>query len=198
MLRSFDNLITNLILRIVPLGVEPNHITLIRIYLIPLIPVLYYEVGPGAAAGMFAFLALTDFVDGRLARGRNMVSFFGRLLDISCDLTLVWSTVVLLWWDGIIQTQLFWLLMFMLVREILVFTSKKFFRVRRTDVKVFMLGKCKTACFMIGLTMLLTSRDITWGAMVGTALVAIAAACSFFSGIQYLRLFRRMRSRWAR
>jgi cardiolipin synthase (CMP-forming) len=202
MLRSFDTLLTNLVLRIAPPWLEPNDVTRARIYLIPFIPALYYGVSPWAATGMFVFLAMTDFVDGRLARGRNKVTHSGRLLDICCDLALVWSVVTLLWWAGVIQTQrdsvLFWLLLFMLVREIVVFTCKKFFRVRSADVKVFRLGKCKTAFFMIGLTMLLTSTVTTQGEILGTVLIATAAGCSFLSGIQYIRLFRRRRSRWAR
>lgn len=195
MLGSLDRWLTNLVLRTVPLRVEPNDVTWIRIYLIPLIPALYYEISPWAAVGMFVILAMTDFVDGRLARGRNMVSCYGRFLDIGCDLALVWSTVTLLWWDGIIQTQLFWLLVLMLVREILVFTSKKFYRVKPSEVKVFMLGKCKTAFFMIGLTVLLTSTVTSWGAAVGGVLLAVAAVCSLLSGVQYIYLFKQRRHR---
>ena len=86
----------------------------------------------------------------------------------------------------------------MLVREIIVFASKSFYRVRPSDVRVFRLGKFKTGIFMLGLTVLLLSSVTIYGEIVGTVLVAIAVGCSLLSGIKYVRLFKQRRSQWGR
>ncbi len=194
MLESLDRWLTILVLRIVPLWCTPNQITLTRFFSIPLIFVLYFAVSPWAGTAVFVLVAITDFIDGRLVRGRNMVSYWGRFLDIGCDLTLVWSGVGILWLDDIIQFRidsiLAWLLLLMLVREIIVFASKSYYRVRPSDVRVFKSGKCKTAFFMMGLTVLLLSTVTTYGTLIGATLVAGAAGCSLLSGIKYVRLFR--------
>ena len=72
MLKSLDTFLTTWVLKIVPTTWQPNHITGARILLIPLVWALYYLVSPWAATGMCAFLTATDFVDGRLARGREI------------------------------------------------------------------------------------------------------------------------------
>ncbi len=202
MLKSLDRWLTDLVLKVVPLWCKPNHITAARILLIPIVWALYYGTNPWAATGMFAFLVSTDFVDGRVARGRGMVTHFGKQLDIGCDLALVWSTVILLWRDGVIQMQsdsvLFWLLIFILIREIVVTIIRKSFRVRANEVRVLKLGKCKTAFFMLGLTVLLTSTVTTPSATAGTTLLAIAAVCSFLSGVQYIQQFSKPGIRWER
>lgn len=192
----FDDIntwLTTFVLKLIPDAWQPNHITGARILLIPLVWALYYNVSPWAAMGMFAFLSATDFVDGRLARGRGIVTDFGRLLDIGCDLALVWSTAVLLWKESIIlsphDSWLFWLPVFILAREVIVTTIRVLFRVDATEVRVLKLGKCKTASFMVGLAVLLTSAVWVHGALVGTILLAVAAICSFISGVQYVHQF---------
>lgn len=64
----------------------PNFLSLFRILLIPLIVVLYchYELHL-AAVGVIALSALTDIVDGKIARHFNMVSDFGKFLDPVAD-----------------------------------------------------------------------------------------------------------------
>ena len=197
MLESLDRFLTNLIDTVIPNSWTPNHITSVRILLIPVVWALYYVVSPWAATGMCAFLAATDFVDGRLARARNVVSASGKKLDIACDLALVWSTAALLWREQIIvidqQSVLFWSLVFILVREALVTAIRFFFGVGADDVQVLKLGKCKTAFFMFGLVVLLTSTVWSSGQIVGTWLVEAAAACSLISGIQYFQQFSRPR-----
>ena len=192
MLKSLDNFFTTLVLKI-PSWIKPNHITGVRILLIPFMWALYYLVNPWAGAGMFAFLAATDFVDGRLARGRGIVTDFGKKLDIGCDLALVWSTVVLLARENIIPTSqgslLFWLLVFILSREVVVTAIRQLFNVKTDDVRVNKLGKCKTASFMLGLLVLLTSAVWPTAVAIGTGLLAVAAICSFISGIQYIQQF---------
>lgn len=192
MISRIDDWLTTQVLRL-PQWVQPNHITSVRILLIPLVWALYYNATAWWAASMFAFLALTDFIDGRLARGRKLVTSAGKLLDIGCDLTLVWSTVGLLWKEQIIPVQqdsvLFWSLLFIFSREVLVTTVRLHFKVKAEDVRVLKMGKCKTGFFMVGLAVLLSSPAWTMGLSLGVGILIAAAVCSFISGVQYVHQF---------
>lgn len=190
MFELLDRRFSALILAIVPRWCKPNHITGIRIVLIPLIWYCYHEVNVWAGAAMFSFLALTDFVDGRVARGRGLVTRGGKVLDVSCDIMLVWSTVILLWKEGLGQSHsLLWLLGFILFRELVVTGVRFFFGVRAKNVRVNILGKCKTGFLMMALGVLITSSVSTVSLGIGIGLLVVAAFCSFLSGIQYIHQF---------
>ena len=79
----------------------PNKISLARICLIPVFVVIFFlEMIPfrfGIAAIVFAIAALTDFVDGKIARSRGLVTNLGKFLDPIADKVLV-STAMFTWW----------------------------------------------------------------------------------------------------
>ncbi len=77
----------------------PNSITLARILLIPVFVYLAYEPGPWRsflAALVFLVAALTDFLDGYLARKHNLVTSLGKLLDPIADKLLTLSGFIML------------------------------------------------------------------------------------------------------
>ncbi len=78
----------------------PNKITLSRIFMIPLFVVAFYlEVLPYnfiISAGIFALASFTDFLDGAIARKRNLVTSFGKFLDPIADKVLVSTALILL------------------------------------------------------------------------------------------------------
>src|SRR4026207_1814466 len=84
----------------------PNLVTLLRVLLIPLIVGVFYlpetwlsfEGKNIAATGIFIFAAITDWLDGYLARKLNQMSAFGAFFDPVADkLVVVGAPVVLLW-----------------------------------------------------------------------------------------------------
>lgn len=78
----------------------PNRITLSRIFLIPVFVLFFYlDVLPYHelyAAGVFALAASTDFLDGYIARSRNLVTNMGKFLDPIADKVLVSTAFILL------------------------------------------------------------------------------------------------------
>ena len=62
-----------------------NKLTFLRIIMIPLMAVLYFFSLEYAAAAVFVLAVLTDMLDGRIARSRNMVTDFGKFLDPIAD-----------------------------------------------------------------------------------------------------------------
>lgn len=79
----------------------PNTITVVRIGLAPVIPVLMFRESAGirlAACGVFAVAALSDLWDGYLARSRDQTTDFGTVADPIADKLLLAVALVPLWW----------------------------------------------------------------------------------------------------
>jgi CDP-diacylglycerol---glycerol-3-phosphate 3-phosphatidyltransferase len=75
----------------------PNAITVGRILLAPFIAALPFIASPGArliAFVLYVIAAVTDYVDGKLARDRNMITDLGRLLDPLADKLLLFATLI--------------------------------------------------------------------------------------------------------
>src|ERR1700685_3443509 len=82
----------------VPLNV-PNVLTVIRILLVPVLIVALLEKTGGGdllAAIVFAVASLTDAIDGYLARSRNWVTTFGKLMDPIADKMLIVAALIAL------------------------------------------------------------------------------------------------------
>lgn len=77
----------------------PNKISLARILLIPVFVLIFFldfKYNYVVAAAIFAIAALTDFVDGKIARARNLVTNLGKFLDPIADKVLVSTAFILL------------------------------------------------------------------------------------------------------
>jgi len=100
----------------------PNRLTVVRLALVPVfVALLSFESLPTYVAGYLVFVAaaVTDWLDGRIARGRNLVTNFGKLMDPLADKVLMASAFVMmmrvpvLWVPG-------WTVVAILAREFLV------------------------------------------------------------------------------
>src|SRR3954452_13598836 len=79
-----------------PLNV-PNSLTVVRILLVPVLVVVLLRATPGGswiAAGVFALAAVTDTLDGYLARSRRSVTTFGKVMDPIADKLLVAAALI--------------------------------------------------------------------------------------------------------
>src|SRR6188768_877967 len=75
----------------------PNTLTLLRILLVPVVVVALLDETPNGdaiAAGVFALAALTDGLDGYIARSRDSITTFGKLIDPLADKLLVTAALV--------------------------------------------------------------------------------------------------------
>lgn len=79
----------------------PNSITVVRIALAPVVPILLFQDSGGlrlAAFGVFLAAALSDLWDGYLARSRDQTTEFGKVADPIADKLLLAVVLVPLWW----------------------------------------------------------------------------------------------------
>ena len=168
-----------------PLAQLPNALTILRLLAIPVFVVLLYRTdGEGSyfLAALFAAVALTDQVDGFLARRWRVESEFGRFADPLADRLMIDAAVLLLCLDG----RLPWLaLVIVLGRDALLIGGYGVVKDRGYEFSVSTLGKASTWVLYAAITGVIASDEGTeWPLVlfwVGVGL-AVAAAVLYVAG----------------
>ncbi|WP_019014578.1 CDP-diacylglycerol--glycerol-3-phosphate 3-phosphatidyltransferase [Elioraea tepidiphila] len=175
----------------------PNLLTLSRIAAIPLIVGLCLMRWPAAdlaACAVFTAAALTDWLDGHLARRRRSTSEFGRMLDPIADKLLVGAVLMLLAGLGRLSDIGLIAAVVIMLREILVSGLREFLAGLSQGLPVSRLAKWKTGVQMTALGMLVagdaSARLLGLGflpvGLLGEALLTLAAALTLITGWDYL------------
>lgn len=180
----------------------PTVLTLLRIVLIPVLVLVFYlpyKWTNFAAAGVFGLAALTDWLDGWIARRYNLASAFGAFLDPVADKLMVAVALFLIVQGHPTPWMAFWAAV-IVGREIAVSALREWMAEvgQRRRVRVASLGKIKTVVQMVALLCLLYSvtpekppRPTAWLGEpifhIGDWLLAVAAVLTLWSGFQYLR-----------
>ncbi len=86
---AIDEQIDKYILRFIPYSVRPNHVTVVRFILIPIVYWLLMKGIFGWALFMFIIAASTDFIDGAMARTRDQITDVGKVIDPIADKLLI-------------------------------------------------------------------------------------------------------------
>jgi len=145
-----------------PLRRLPNALTLLRFAAIPLFVVLLArdQDGPSWPAGIvFGVAAVTDQVDGWLARRWRVESAFGKVADPLADRLMIDVAVVLL----VAYHRLPWVALVILLRDVLLVGGYKLVVPRGYDFEVSQLGRIATWGLYASLAfVLVTERDATW------------------------------------
>ena len=171
----------------------PNILTLIRIGLIPVFVLAFYlpfKWSHIATALIFGIAAITDILDGYLARRLGQVSALGAFLDPVADKLMIAVALVLL-----MQTHPSPLLAIpaaiIVGREIAISALREWMAElgKRTSVAVSIIGKFKTVSQMLALLFLLYREPIGEfpTTTVGFVLIYVAAVLTLWSMIVYLR-----------
>lgn len=175
----------------------PTLLTLLRIVMIPvLVAVFYlpYKWTGFAAAFIFAFASITDWLDGWIARRYNQHSAFGAFLDPVADKLMVATALLLIVQKHPTPWMALWAAV-IIGREIAVSALREWMAEigQRAKVKVALIGKLKTVVQMVALTVLLYSAPdrlgdpLTLLFKVGDWMLAVAALLTLWSGMAYLR-----------
>ena len=182
----------------------PNKITIFRIILaiimLVLLMVPWYDMGIDfpkylvngeilslkyiIATIIFIVASVTDFIDGYLARSRNMVTDFGKVADAIADKILVNGLLIILAYDHLIPILV---PVIIITRDIIVDSCKMISGNNGKVVAASFLGKAKTFCMMIGLTLvMLNNFPFTYlNIPVDIFLVMLATLLSIVSGCEY-------------
>jgi len=136
-------------------------------------------------AGVFFIIAsITDFLDGYLARSRNLVTDFGKVMDAIADKILVNGVLIILACHGFISVLV---PVIIITRDTFVDSIKMASGNKGKVVAASILGKLKTICMMVGVS-LMFFYNLPFeliGVPVADALIIIACILSVVSGCQY-------------
>lgn len=171
----------------------PNRITVFRMFIAPLFLVVYFlniQHKMLISALIFALGAVTDAIDGHLARKNNIVTNFGKFLDPIADKMLVTAAFLALMQDGLCNI---WIVMLMITREFAITSVRLIAAAQGVVIPANIGGKIKTVFQMVSIIGIMLLGEIntafTLGiplAIVSNILLGITAIISVVSGLVYI------------
>lgn len=183
----------------------PNMLTLGRIFLIPVFVWFTYDADPlysVLAAITFALAAITDVVDGYLARRWNLITVVGKFMDPLADKLIAMAALVMMVRLGRIAA---WVVIVLLARELIVSGLRTIAASEGMVIAAGQEGKWKTSLQLIGIICLCVHYvhplDLGFWAgtvdynKVGQVLVYLSGAFSVWSAVVYFRAFLAMLAR---
>lgn len=180
------------------IGSTANLLGIARILATPVVIVLLLLGTPGTgvlAFVVFCLAAITDFLDGWIARRRGEVSPLGVFMDLTADKVLVAGVLVVLVEVGLLPT---WIVATILIRELVIAGVRQMAAAENVVIAARALGKSKTMTTLIGMAVLLLAFDAMTGGLVpsgaadmleliGFWIMVVATALTLVSGWDYLR-----------
>ena len=183
----------------------PNTLSLIRVLLVPVfVATLLFmrdiEIwGFVVPAIVYGLTALTDMLDGKIARKYNLITDFGKFIDPLADKFMVLSSMIsiLVWMilrgNTTLALVFVWVVLIILLRELGV-TSLRLVVAGQSGIVVAasIFGKIKTVSQMVGTVVLIIEPMIPYFSenhILSYVVMALMAFTTLFSGIDYLRAY---------
>jgi len=182
----------------------PNTLSLIRVLLVPVFVATLLFItdkvwGVVIPTVVYILTALTDMLDGKIARKYGLVTDFGKFIDPLADKFMVLSSMIsILVWMLLRGETLFalifvWVVLIILLRELGV-TSLRLVVAGKSGIVVAasMLGKIKTVSQMAGTVILIIEPMIPFfceNHILSYVMMAVMAFTTLFSGIDYLKAY---------
>ena len=183
----------------------PNTLSLVRVLLVPLFVVALICMRSIEIWGLivpiviYALTALTDMLDGKIARKYNLVTDFGKFIDPLADKFMVLASMItiLLWMarrgEMTLALVFVWVVLVILLRELAV-TSIRLVVAGKSGIVVAasMLGKIKTVSQMVGTVIILAEPMIPFFSenhILSYVVMAVMAFTTVFSGLDYLKAY---------
>jgi CDP-diacylglycerol--glycerol-3-phosphate 3-phosphatidyltransferase len=171
-----------------PLAQIPNALTIARLALIPVFVVLMVRAGhdPSWPAGIvFGIAAITDQIDGFLARRWHVESQFGKIADPLADRLMIDAAVILL----VAYGRLPWIGLIIIVgRDVLLLAGSSFLGPRSLDIEVNTVGKAATWILYAAIAFRIVTEPTTkWPLYLFWAGLALA----LLAGVFYMRTARK-------
>ncbi len=151
-----DRFLVRYLLRWLPAGVTPNQLTVARIVLVPFVIAFLWQENYWVGIPLFLFAALTDALDGAMARTRNMITAWGRIFDPFADKLLVLSVAGILAYAHLPL----WLLGAVVVSELLFIVAALLWHRQGRLVQANIWGKVKMILQVTSLVLLLLSASL--------------------------------------
>jgi CDP-diacylglycerol---glycerol-3-phosphate 3-phosphatidyltransferase len=177
----------------------PTKITLLRMLLVPFL--LAFLIAPSRvnalmAALIFGAAALTDWLDGHLARSTQQVTTLGKLLDPIADKILLAAGLIPLVGLGRVPA---WMAAIMLIREFAVSGLREIAAAEQVIIHASPMAKAKTAFQIAAILLLILDYELEplTFYMLGMGLLTFSLVLSLISGVEYyLKCRRGLQYRW--
>ena len=173
----------------------PNLITLFRLALVPVVVYLLWQGRYGTALVVFLAAAVSDFLDGVLARRLNMTSEFGARLDPIADKLNMIGAAVVLAWHGLLPL---WLAAAIILRDVVIVSGAAAYRYRVGYVEIAptLLSKVNTfAEFGVLLLVMMHAADWLNVEPILEPMFVLVFATVLASGAQYVWVWSRKAAR---
>ena len=177
----------------------PNVLTLLRILLVPVLVAALVQEGGGGdklAAAVFALASFTDAMDGYLARARDAITSFGKLMDPIADKLLIIAALVAL---VSLDRLAAWVAMVIIARELTVTVTRMQATQHGVVIAASSWGKAKTITQVAAIFFLIAIGEPTpaWvdGLVYGMVAITIVSGIDYFFGLR--RVLREAEARGA-
>ena len=163
----------------------PNKLTLLRVGLIPVFLILYPPrildgpLSQYAALSVFIIASLTDALDGHIARRRNLITNFGKLMDPMADKLLVGAALI-----AMVQTAALpsWVVIIIISREFLISGFRMLALERGIVIAASSWGKFKTISQMVMIILILLGfvpNIILWPVIAASVILTVISAADY-------------------
>ena len=178
----------------------PNTLTLVRMFLVPLLVVVLLTEFDGRrifgmrkeliAATIFGLASLTDWLDGYLARRRRQVTWFGQMLDPIADKLLTSAAFISLVQLGLAPA---WMVALIIGHEFAVTALRSLAYNKGITIPASPLGKIKMASQVTAILLLILAwGPMPWLAPAGLVALWVVMVAAVVSAVDYYRRFQRM------
>ena len=178
----------------------PNTLTLVRIFLVPLLVVVLLTQFAGheifgvpkelIGAAIFGIASITDWLDGYLARRRRQVTWLGQVLDPLADKLLTSAAFISLVQLGLAPA---WMVALIIGREFAITGLRSLAYTKGITIPASRLGKIKMASQVTAILLLILGwRPLPWLAPIGYAALWVVMLTAVISAIDYYRRFQLM------
>lgn len=164
----------------------PNFLTGLRILLAPALVLLLADedrLRDSLALGTLGVAALTDFLDGYVARKQGKVTRMGQFLDPLADKICISAAFVMLALKGRIWS---WVPEVIIGREVIITLFRIYAGSRGSSVPASVLGKLKTNSQLLALFLVLLHGEPDWYDVLEKSAMALAVALTLYSGYDYI------------
>jgi CDP-diacylglycerol--glycerol-3-phosphate 3-phosphatidyltransferase len=171
-----------------------NIITIARIVLVPFVLVVLLTEMQNKeifAFVIFVFAAVTDALDGYIARKLNEVSDLGKFLDPLADKLLISAALIALVYLQEVET---WAAAIIILRELFISALRFYFLVNNASFSASLPAKLKTTFQIVALSILIIYRKLPFSSFLyqlGTVVLYIAIFLTVYSGAEYVIRFSR-------
>ena len=178
-----DKLLAATILKLIPRVVTPNHLTMVRFLATPFVLVVTVLERYDVALWFFLLVALTDALDGSMARTRNQITTWGKIYDPLADKLLIGSMVFAI----VLRYIDFWSAMIIIALEIVLIAAAWWHKHKHRTVEANIWGKIKMILQVTGTAFLLLAVVFNVEALLpfGTGAFYLAIAFAVVSLLSY-------------